>query len=87
MTHEHEPQMRTIAAPPRRTLEDKLLKFIEGHNPQIWTAIAVLAAVVVLGRWLVTFGRIVAVPAVIRRRGASWPERYQARPACRRRRS
>ncbi len=50
MTHEHEPQMRTIAAPPRRTLEDKLLKFIEGHNPQIWTAIAVLAAVVVLGR-------------------------------------
>ncbi len=50
MTHEHEPQMRTVAAPPRRTLEDKLLKFIEGHNPQIWTAMAVLAAVVVLGR-------------------------------------
>jgi hypothetical protein len=50
MSYEHEPQVRAVAAPPRRTLEDKLLKFIEQHNPQIWTAIGVLAVVVVLGR-------------------------------------
>ncbi|MFM7342018.1 MAG: hypothetical protein ACKOCZ_09845 [Betaproteobacteria bacterium] len=41
---------QAMAAVPRRTLEDKLLKFIEGHNPQIWAAIALLALVVVLTR-------------------------------------
>ena len=41
---------QSIALPVRRTLEDKILKFIEGHNPQIWTAIAVLAIVVVWSR-------------------------------------
>jgi hypothetical protein len=50
MSYKQEAQVGAVAAPPRRTLEDKLLKFIEGHNPQIWTAIAVLAAVVVLSR-------------------------------------
>ncbi len=33
-----------------RTLEDKLLKFIEGHNPHIWTAIACAAVLVVWTR-------------------------------------
>ncbi len=32
----------------RPTLEDRLLKFIEGHNTHIWSAIAVLAVVVIL---------------------------------------
>lgn len=47
--HRSVPQ-NTIASPPRRTMEDKLLKFIEGHNPHIWSAIAVLAIVVVATR-------------------------------------
>ncbi len=39
-----------LALSPRRTLEDKLLKFIEGHTPHIWAAIAVITAVVVWAR-------------------------------------
>ncbi len=50
MSYKQEAPIGAVAAPPRRTLEDKLLKFIEGHNPQIWTAIAVLAVVVVFTR-------------------------------------
>lgn len=50
MSLRNEAPSAVLAVPPRRTLEDKLLKFIEGHNPQIWTVIAVLAIVVVLTR-------------------------------------
>mgnify|MGYP001357044795 CR=1 FL=1 len=51
MMHNHRPvPLHTISTPPRRTLEDKLLKFIEGHNPHIWAAIAILAVVVVATR-------------------------------------
>ncbi|MEI7785202.1 MAG: hypothetical protein WCK08_12525 [Betaproteobacteria bacterium] len=50
MNHENQPQVRAIAVPVKRTLEDKMLKYIEGHNPQIWAVIALLAVAVVLGR-------------------------------------
>jgi ribosomal silencing factor RsfS len=50
MSHENHPQARAIAVPVKPTLEDKMLKFIEGHNPQIWAVIALLAVVVVLAR-------------------------------------
>ena len=35
---------------PPPTLEDRVLKFIEGHNPHIWTVIACVTAVVVYTR-------------------------------------
>jgi len=47
MRDEHLPPSSAVTAAPRRTLEDKLLKFIEGHNPHIWAAIAVITGVVV----------------------------------------
>ena len=50
MTQDHRAQVRAIAIPAKPTLEDKMLKFIEGHNPQIWAVIALLAVVVVLQR-------------------------------------
>ena len=42
------PQAATARRP--RTLEDRLLKFIEGHNLAIWAAIAAITAVVVWAR-------------------------------------
>jgi len=33
-----------------RTLEDRLLKFIEGHNPHIWAVIACAALLVIWTR-------------------------------------
>lgn len=42
------PQAATARRP--RTLEDRLLKFIEGHNPHIWTVIACVAVWVVWTR-------------------------------------
>lgn len=42
------PQALTAKRP--RTLEDKLLKFIEGHNPHIWAVIACAAVLVVWTR-------------------------------------
>jgi len=50
MRDQHPPPSGIVTAAPRRTLEDKLLKFIEGHNPHIWAAIAVITAVVVWAR-------------------------------------
>lgn len=49
-THQRSVPTHTVAARPRPTLEDRLLKFIEGHNPHIWAAIALLAVAVVLTR-------------------------------------
>jgi len=43
----HDPKV-TVSSP--RTLEDKLLKFIEGHNPHIWAVIACAALLVVWTR-------------------------------------
>jgi len=43
----HDP---TVTVKRSRTLEDKLLKFIEGHNPHIWAVIAVAALLVVWTR-------------------------------------
>ena len=45
--NQSDPSLPTTAVARRPTLEDRLLKFIEGHNPHIWTAIAVLTLVVV----------------------------------------
>ncbi len=42
------PQAVTARRP--RTLEDRLLKFIEGHNPHIWAVIAAMAVLVVWTR-------------------------------------
>ena len=47
MSEQHPPPQSAATVAPRRTLEDKLLKFIEGHNPHIWAAIAVITGVVV----------------------------------------
>ncbi len=37
----------SVTASRPRTLEDRLLKFIEGHNPHIWAVIACAALLVV----------------------------------------
>ena len=42
------PEVRVIALPVKPTLEDRVLKFIEGHNMEIWAAIALLAVLVVM---------------------------------------
>lgn len=39
-----------VTSAPRLTLEDRALKYIEGHNAQIWAGIAVLAVLVVIFR-------------------------------------
>jgi hypothetical protein len=44
--HPHHPSSPVTPTPPR-TLEDKMLKFIEGHNVHIWLAIAAISAAVV----------------------------------------
>lgn len=50
MHDQNPPPPSTATAVPRRTLEDRLLKFIEGHNLAIWAAIAAITAVVVWAR-------------------------------------
>jgi hypothetical protein len=47
MSEQHPPPQSAVTVAPRRTLEDRLLKFIEGHNPHIWATIAVIAVMVV----------------------------------------
>jgi hypothetical protein len=49
---DHQPTEATEDTKPLRplTLEDRVLKFIEGHNREIWIVIAIISAVVV---WLV----------------------------------
>ncbi len=44
------PSSLSQAASRRPTLEDRLLKYIEAHNPQIWTVIACVALLVVWTR-------------------------------------
>lgn len=50
MTDDPSPSAPGAAAPPRPTLEDRVLRYIEGHNAQIWVGIAALAVVVVILR-------------------------------------
>ncbi len=45
-----DPSPDSHAPSSRLTLEDRALKYIEGHNLQIWAGIAVLAVLVVIFR-------------------------------------